>query len=464
MAAPMAASAADLIGARLDRLPATRHVWWLVTLLSLGGVFEFYDLFLTAPVGQGLIRANLFAKTSQAFFDINALASFVASTFAGLFVGTIGFGFVADRFGRRAIFTYALLWYSAATAVMAFQTSAAGVDLWRFIAGVGVGVELVTIDAYIGELVPKHLRSKAFAFNQAVIFGAVPIVAFLAWLLVPRSPLGWDGWRWVTLVGATGALAVWVIRLGVPESPRWLAGQGRVAEADRIMSAIEARVAAESGGTLMPPEVPARQPHGTMVFWEIFRPPYRRRTIMLVVFNVAQAIGFYGFQAWVPQFLTSQGITVTGSLLYTFIIALANPVGPLLGILFAQRVELKWQIVGAAFGIGVFGLAFSQMRSPEGVIVAGVLVVLCANVMSFAFHAYQAELYPTRIRARAVGFVYSWSRFSTIFNAFAINFFLHRTGTLGVFAFIAGAMAVVIVAIGAFGPRTRDRALEAISG
>jgi putative MFS transporter len=460
----MTAPAADLIAARLDRLPATRYVWWLVTLLSLGGIFEFYDLFMTAPLGPGLVRANLFIRTSQAIFDIDALASFVAATFAGLFVGTIGFGFVADRLGRRAIFTYALLWYSAATAVMAFQTSAAGVDFWRFVAGVGVGVELVTIDSYIGELVPKHLRSKAFAFNQTVVFGAVPIVAFLAWLLVPRDPLGWAGWRWVTLIGATGALVVWVIRRGLPESPRWLAGQGRVAEAERVMAAIEARVAAESGGTLPSPQVAAHEAPGAVAFWEIFRPPYRKRTIMLVVFNVAQAVGFYGFQAWVPQFLTSQGITVTSSLLYTFIIALANPVGPLLGILFTQRIELKWQIVGAAFGLGAFGLAFSQMRSAEGVLVFGVLVVLCANVMSFAFHAYQAELYPTRIRARAVGFVYSWSRLSTIFNAFVINFFLHRTGTLGVFAFIAGAMVVVIVAIGGFGPRTRNRALETISG
>ena len=133
-------------------------------------------------------------------------------------------------------------------------------------------------------------------------------------------------------------------------------------------------------------------------------------------------------------------------------------------MLFTQRVELKWQIVGAALGIAVFGLAFSQMREAGGVILFGVLVVLCANTMSFAFHAYQAELYPTRIRARAVGFVYSWSRFSTIFNAFIINFFLHRAGSSGVFIFIAGAMAVVITAIGGFGPRTRNRALEAISG
>jgi len=464
MDAPMATPAADLIGARIDRLPVTRSVWRLVTLLSLGGIFEFYDLFMTGYVAPGLARSGILTPTTQAFFGFTGIASFVAATFAGLFVGTIGFGFVADRFGRRAIFTYALLWYSVATAVMAFQTTAGGVNLWRFIAGIGVGVELVTIDAYIGELVPKHFRSKAFAFNQTVIFSAVPIVAFLAYLLVPHDPLGWAGWRWLTLIGATGALVVWFIRRGLPESPRWLAGQGRAVEADLAMSGIEARVAAESGGTLPPPQPLAHEALGAEAFAEIFQPPYRRRTIMLIVFNVFQTIGFYGFQNWVPQLLIKQNITVTTTLLYTFVIALANPAGPLLGTTFAQRVELKWQIVGAALGIGVFGLAFSQMRSALGVIAFGVLVVLCANTMSFAFHAYQAELYPTRIRARAVGFVYSWSRFSAIFTAFLIGYILSTQGTLGVFTLIAGAMVVVMLAIGIFGPRTRGRALEAISG
>ena len=83
--------------------------------------------------------------------------------------------------------------------------------------------------------------------------------------------------------------------------------------------------------------------------------------------------------------------------------------------------------------------------------------------MSSAFHAYQAELYPTPIRARAVGFVYSWSRFSAIFTSLMIGFFLEHFGVRGVFLFIAAAMLVVVLSIGIFGPRTRGLALERIS-
>src|SRR5258708_6969581 len=88
--------------------------------------------------------------------------------------------------------------------------------LWRFIAGIGIGIEIITIDAYLTELVPSWMRGRAFAVNQAVMFISVPVVAFLAWWLVPLSPYGVDGWRWVVLIGAAASMVIWVLRLFVP--------------------------------------------------------------------------------------------------------------------------------------------------------------------------------------------------------------------------------------------------------
>ena len=195
----------------------------------------------------------------------------------------------------------------------------------------------------------------------------------------------------------------------------------------------------------------------------MWSPAYRGRTVMLVIYNLFQTIGYYGFASWVPTFLISQGVDVTRSLLYTFIIAIANPIAPLIAIRFADSVERKWQIAWSALGIAAFGLMFSQQHTAVGVIVFGLLITLANNWLSFSFHAYQTELYPTRIRAQAVGFVYSWSRFSTIFSGYVIAFLLGRYGTLGVFAFIAGAMVIVFVVIGLFGPATTRRRLEAIA-
>jgi putative MFS transporter len=452
------------IAARLDRLPPSRHVRKLVTLISFGGWFEFYDLFFTAYIAVGLFKNGLSKPTTQGLFDLEGFASFIAALFTGLFLGTIAFSWLPDRFGRRAIFTFSLLWYSIGSLIMAFQTTSASIDLWRLIASVGIGVELVNIDTYISELVPKEQRGSAFAYNQFVMFTVVPVVALLAWLLVPRTILGLDGWRWVVIIGSVGAVPVWWIRLGLPESPRWLAQRGRMAEAESVMRAMEERVAAETRKPLPAPQMVKGEADGKPGAWsEMWSPTYRGRTIMLVVYNLFQTIGYYGFASWVPTFLISQGIEVTRSLQYTFIIAIANPVGPLIGVWFADRIERKWQIAWAALGIAALGLLFSQQTSAAGVIGFGLMITLANNWLSFAFHAYQTELYPTRIRASAVGFVYSWSRFSSIFSGFIIAYFLGRYGTGGVFGFIAAAMVVVFVVIGVIGPATTRRRLEAIA-
>ena len=196
---------------------------------------------------------------------------------------------------------------------------------------------------------------------------------------------------------------------------------------------------------------------------ELARPPYRKRTLMLMVFNFFQTIGYYGFASWVPTLLIATGITTTNSLQYSFLIALSAPLGPLLAYRVADRIERKWQIVFTAACIAIFGLLFARQRDPVWLIACGVLLTCANNCMSIAFHAYQAELFPTRMRARAVGFVYSWGRLSTAFTSLIIGFLFQRFGTRGVFTFIAMAMVVVVVSVGVFGPRTRGLTLEQIS-
>ena len=457
------------IAARLDRLPPSRTVWTIVILISLGGVFEFYDLFFTGYVAPGMIKSGLFSPQSLGFFaslagiKVAGFGTFVFSTFAGLWLGVVMLGHLPDRFGRRPVFTWSLIWYVLCTAIMAFQQTGALLNVWRFIAGVGFAVQLVTIDTYISELIPSAERGRAFAINQFITFCVVPVVALLAWLLVPIAPFGLDGWRWVVLIGSVGAGAVWLLIRRIPESPRWLAQQGRLDEAEAVVSMIERKVRAETGRELPPPRQESIKESGSGRFREIFSAPYVRRTMMLSVFNMAQVIGFYGFAAWVPSLLIARGITLTHSLEYSFIIAIANPIGPLLGTLFADRVERKRQIMLGLTIMGMAMLAFSQASSPTLLIALGVLFTLAANVMSYAYHNYQAELYPTRIRARAIGFVYSWSRIAAAFAGLAIGYLLGAGGVSAVAVFIAIAMVVGIVVIGVFGPATNGISLERIN-
>jgi MFS transporter, putative metabolite:H+ symporter len=454
---------AELLTARLDRLPMTRTMWVMAVLVSLGGFFDALALELTATVAPGLFHDKIITPTTPGLFGTSGLAGFIAALFAGMFVGAILFSYVADRFGRRSIFAFALLWYGVASFIMAFQTDAFGLNLWRFIATIGLGVELVTVDAYLSELIPKMVRGKAFALLLAVSAASGPFAYFLAWQLVPIEPMGISGWRWVVGVSSLAAIVVWIVRLGLPESPRWLAQQGRVDEAERVMSRIETRVAADYGRPLPPPERP--YPHDTRKgsLAEIFNEEYRTRTIMLMLFNFFQTVGFYGFFAWVPTLLIAKGIHVTQSLEYGFIIKVAGFGWPFINMAFADRIERKWQVCGSCLAIGVFGIWFGAQSTPFALIVLGSFLSMSTTWLAYSLHNYQSELYPTRIRARAIGFVYSWSRLSGILVGFMVAFFLRNFGVVGVFVFVASCMVVVIVSVAALGPRTNRLGLEAIA-
>ena len=457
------------IAARLDRLPSSRTLWTIVLLISLGCVFEFYDLFFTAYVAPGMIDSGLFTAESLGIFGslkvirVAGFGTFVFSTFIGLWFGVVVLGQAADRFGRKAVFTWSLIWYCGCTAIMACQRTGLWLNIWRLVAGVGFGVQLVTVDTYMAELVPRRLRGRAFSINQCISFSIVPVVALLAWLMVPLKPLGVDGWRWVVAFGSVGALAVWGLRSGIPESPRWLAANQRGAEADAIVRDIEARIAAEYGGTLPAPCPSVVERGGPAALVDIFVPRYRRRTLMLSIFNAAQAIGFYGFNSWVPTLLIARGVNVTHGLEYAFIIAVSQPFGPLLGSFFADRIERKYQIIGGLAGMTVLMTAFAVATAPAALILIGIAFTLAANIMSYAYHGYQAELFPTRIRSRAVGFVYSWSRIAAAFSGLIVGSLLATGGVPAVAVFIGGAMIVGIAMIGMFGPSTNGLALEQLN-
>jgi putative MFS transporter len=454
------------VAARLDRLPPTRYIWLLVGLVSFGAFFEIYDLALTAPLSLGLLVAGVFHRGAAGLFGFSDQATFAAVTFAGLYVGTLAFSTVADRLGRRPIFTFALLWYAIATVVMGVQNSALAIDLCRFVASMGVGLELVAIDCYLAELMPKAVRGRAFAVSASLQFLSVPLVSVLAWALIPGRHLGVDGWRWLAFVPAVGALLVWQVRRALPESPRWLETHGQWAEADRITSEIERRVARDLGSQV--PQLHAPTDVSTQAVAEaisMWTPPYRRRTMMLIAFHLFQTIGYFGFSNWLPTLLVSQGIELGKSLAYSAVLALVPPVAPLVFSFFVDKVERKWLVAAGALLAAAAGLLLSRITQNSNFAlftVIGAGVAIGNSLMSLSYHTYQSELFPTPMRARAVGFVYSFSRLSAMFSSYIIAATLDRAGSVGVFVLISTAMIIVALTVGLFGPRTRGLALDRI--
>jgi len=446
---------------RIDALPASAGLWRFITLLALGGFFELYDLFQTGYISSGLIAENIFHIGSEGVFGISDQAAFASATFLGLFIGASLLAPYADRFGRRMTFMFALAWYGAFSLLMAFQNQAEWIIFCRFLVGVGLGIELVTIDTYLTEWVPTHLRSKAFAFAFFIQFLSVPTVALMSWWLVPQTIFGLTGWRYVVIAGALCSLIIWFIRKNLPESARWLAQQGRHQEAHQVLSRMEQRCGAPVGQDFPQNDAAAQLPQrGT--FKEIWSAQYRKRTLMLVVMNFFQAIGFFGFGNWLPALLSGKGTTVTHSLLYAFFITLAYPLGSLICSRYADRMENKWQIVLSCLMTVVFGTLFAFQTNALLLIACGFLITWSNAWLTYSYHAYQTEIFPTHIRARAVGFCYSFSRLSTVFSSIMIGLILQYAGTQGVIAFIVVSMLMVMLSVGIFGPKTRGINLENI--
>ncbi|MEZ3500027.1 MFS transporter [Pantoea sp. KPR_PJ] len=458
LAAP---SPGNSLAGRIDALPSSRGLWRFITLLALGGFFELYDLFETGYISAGLIAAGVFHTGSAGVFGIADQAAFASATFLGLFVGASLLAPYADRFGRRLTFMCALAWYGIFSLLMAFQQSAETIILFRFLVGMGLGIELVTIDTYLSEWVPARLRSRAFAFSFFVQFLSVPAVALMSWWLVPQTLLGLEGWRWVVIAGALCSLAIWFIRKDLPESARWLAQQGQHQAAHQVLSAMETRCGIAPGAAFPPDDAAAQLPTRGR-FKEIWAPAYRKRTLMLIVMNVFQAIGFFGFGNWLPALLSGKGATVTHSLLYAFFITLAYPLGSLICSRYADSMENKWQIVLSCLMTVIFGTLFAFQTHPALLIICGFLITWSNAWLTFSYHAYQTEIFPTHIRARAVGFCYSFSRLSTVFSSILIGLILQYAGSQGVIAFIVMSMLMVMLSVGVYGPKTRGIDLENI--
>ncbi|HEY6384187.1 MAG TPA: MFS transporter [Candidatus Acidoferrum sp.] len=464
------------IAERIERLPLGGFHWRFIALVSLGNFFDLYDIFIVAYIGAALQQSG--------FLSLSQFTFFVATGFLGMFVGTVVFGMGSDRMGRRSAFILLLLIYSVFTFADAFAPTPGWLIALRFFAGVGIGAEIVVIDTYVTEMVPGQARGRYVAITQVAGFCAAPVAAVLSRLLVPTHFL-MSGWRWVMVIGASGALLTWWFRRRLPESPRWLESRGRVAEADAIMSALEresfrSSPSEEKADSSLAPGMTKKESGMTNTeaersmeagriekaeqtsFWELWSQPYLSRTVMLMIFQALQTIGFYGFANWAPTFLLKRGVSLLHSLEYTLLIALVSPLGPLLAALTSDKMERKWTIVVLALLVAVLGLGFGNSLAPAAVVGFGALLTLTNYWFSAAFHAYQAELFPTRLRATGVGFTYSWSRLSAAFTSVLIGAVLVH-GVPAVFALLAVAMILVAMVVAAMGPRTNGLVLEEIS-
>src|SRR5271168_1812924 len=315
-------------GARLDRLPISPFHYRIFWLVGAGMFFDGYDLY---------VAGGVLASVAQSQFSTLAeIPQFISLTFVGMTLGALITGFIGDRFGRRFTYQINLLIFGLASLAAAFAQDMPQLIACRFAMGLGLGAEIVVGYSTLTEFVPPRSRGRWLSFMAFLVVSGLPATALLGYLIIPA----W-GWRPMFVIAGIGALIVWWLRKNLPESPRWLESQGRSAEAEAILEAIEK----QAPGPLPAPAIAKAAPTD---FGALARPPLLQRMIVgsWVLITVNTLI--FGFVTWLPQFFLQQGLTITRSFAYTLVIVLGTPFGALYGAFCADSLGRRRTIIGAS--------------------------------------------------------------------------------------------------------------------
>jgi putative MFS transporter len=436
-------------GARLDRLPMSgfhRRILWLI---GIGMFFDGFDIYIAGTV-LGATIATKFATLADGKW-------FVAMTFVGMTIGSFATGFLGDRFGRRFTYQVNLMVFGLASLAAALAPNIGFLIACRFIMGVGLGAENVVGYSTLTEFVPPARRGRMQGIMTVFVVMGLPVSALLGLMLVPVAT-----WRVMFVIGGLGAIAVWYVRKALPESPRWLAATGRDAEAEALLTSIEAEVAAERGAL---PAVPAGDPpRFSRSLDSLFVPAMLRRlvlgSLLLIVINTL----IYGFITWLPTFFVKQGMTVVKSLGFTLVMVLGAPVGSAIGALSADRWGRRRTILVASVLAVAAGAVYPFVADPALLMVCGLALVIPIYVLTaLLFGIYIPELFPTEIRLRASGICNTFGRAATIGTQFLIVPLFERYGVAGVLALMIALLVVQIAAMAGWGIETRGRTLEDVA-
>ncbi len=441
------------IVARLERLPYCSWHLNMRLIICTAWFFDAFDSIAIAYVLPPLI--GLWHLHPQ------QIGSLIGIGFAGQLFGALGFGWIAERWGRRNSMLVTLLIYALGSLACAFSTSYTMLWSLRFIQGIGLGGEVPLMAAYINEFAHAKGRGR-FSLNVQVLFAiGLTAVALVGVYVVPHL-----GWRWMFIIGAVPALVGLPLRKLLPESPRWLASQGRFAEADRALKRIE-DIAAREGKSIPPlPEnlPPVVEVHPRII--DLFRGIYLKRTISVWLIWIGAYFVSYGITAWMPAlFRTVYHLPVELSITYGFIISGVGLCGSFLAIYLIEAIGRRKLLILSLAGSCIPLLAFAFLpHLDSGWIIRIVSVSFFFLTMSLlSLATYTAEIYPTHLRALGGGVASAWQRGASMVGTIMVGIVLPLWGINAVFVMfgLLALMGAVVALVSAV--ETRGQVLEKVS-
>lgn len=336
-------------------------------------------------------------------------------TNVGMLLGGIIFGILADKFGRVRVFTYTVILFAIGTALTGLATSIEQVYLFRFIAGIGAGGEYGIGMALVAEAWPKNKQGRASSYVSVGAQYGVILAALLSAIILPTL-----GWRALFFVGIVPVIFAFIVRKNLDESPEWLAAQKDKKASNK-----------------------AEKSKLTQLFET---PRTAITTISLIIMATVQIAGYNGLMIWLPSMLQkSQGLSVSGSAIWTISTAVGMIIGMLTFGLFLDRFGAKRSfglfLIASACAVFLYSYATGSM----GVLIGGAIVGFFSNGMFAGYGALIGSLYPVQIRSTATNTIFNFGRAIGGFSPILVGYILQNYDMKVAMLYLAGLYCISFI-------------------
>lgn len=316
-----AGSIYDELLCRIDNSTESRLFRKIVILVSLGMLEASIDVYMGSAVAGSLTASKW--STSQ------ETSMFLSANFLGLLIGSLIAGLIGDCKGRKVAYQINLLLFGGFTVLGAFSPNMDMLIVCRFLAGIGLGSEIVTGFAFINEFAPVARRGRWCGLVSLVANCGLPTSILLSALIIPNT-----SWRVVFFAVGILAIVLWFFRKDIPESPRWLISKGRYREAALIVEQLSSASTATNYGN-----------NDKLKRTALQNPDQQDNLFVMLTVGVVAAVAAnvcsYTFTTWVPTILVSKGISLSSSLLTSSLMMFGAPFGCLMALLLLDKIGRK---------------------------------------------------------------------------------------------------------------------------
>ena len=367
-------------------------------------------------------------------------------------------GTLADRIGRKKVFSITVLLYSLSTGMCALSWSYESLLFFRFLVGFGLGGELPVAATLMSEYAPSHLRGRFIVLLESFWALGWLVAACIAYLLIPMF-----GWKIAFVIGTLPALYVFLIRLHMPESVRYLLSHNKVDEAKEIILQLEKKLAVVSqpfNGELNPIEkgqVKEETPH----FIKLWNRQFRMRTLMLWLAWFGIVFSYYGIFMWLPSIVFAQGFAVVKTFEYVLIMTLAQLPGYFAAAYLVDVIGRKYTLSLFLLMSGVCSFFFGNASSSETLLVWGAAMSFFNLGAWGVIYTYTPEQYPTAMRALGSGWAAGFGRIGGMLAPMLVGVMI--AGSFGmntIFLMFASVFVIISAVVLALGHESKQKTLE----